>query len=63
MPACSPCGAPGHSAVTVARAGTSNPRHMLDNLAGGTGRLPDKATRKRMAELADTWPQPARGGG
>ena len=51
-----------HPAVTVARAGTSNPRHMLDNLAGGTGRLPDEATRKRMAELADTWPQPGRGG-
>ena len=52
-----------HPAVTVARAGTSNPRHMLDNLAGGTGRLPDEGTRTRMAELADTWPQPARGGG
>ena len=51
-----------HPAVTVARAGTSNPRHMLDNIGGGIGRLPDEATRKRMAELVDSWPQPKRGG-
>jgi aryl-alcohol dehydrogenase-like predicted oxidoreductase len=46
-----------HSAVTVARTGTSNPKHMLDNIGGGSGRLPNQAMRKRMAELVDAWPQ------
>jgi hypothetical protein len=27
---------------------------MLDNIAGGTGRLPNQATRKRMADLVDS---------
>ena len=45
-----------HPAVTVARVGTSKPKHMLDNIAGGIGRLPDEATRKRMAELIDSLP-------
>jgi aryl-alcohol dehydrogenase-like predicted oxidoreductase len=49
----------GHPAVTVARVGTSKTQHMLDDLAGGVGRLPDEATRKRMAELIDTFPKPA----
>jgi hypothetical protein len=30
---------------------------MLDNLGGGIGRLPDEATRRRMAELIDSFPQ------
>ena len=46
-----------HPAVTVARTGTSQAKHMLDNLAGGSGRLPNQAARKRMAELVDWWPQ------
>ena len=46
-----------HPAVTVVRTGTSNPKHMLDNIGGGSGRLPNQATRKRMAELVDSWPQ------
>ena len=29
---------------------------MLDNIGGGIGRLPDEATRKRMAELIDGLP-------
>ena len=29
---------------------------MLDNLGGGIGRLPNEATRKRMAELVDSFP-------
>ncbi len=45
-----------HPAITVARTGTTKPEHMLDNLAGGIGRLPDEATRKRMAELVDSLP-------
>jgi aryl-alcohol dehydrogenase-like predicted oxidoreductase len=47
-----------HPAVTVARVGTTKPSHMLDNLAGGVGRLPNEATRKRMAALIDSLPKP-----
>src|SRR5688500_8160420 len=46
----------GHPAVTVARVGTTKPTHMLDNLGGGIGRLPDEATRKRMAAFIDALP-------
>jgi aryl-alcohol dehydrogenase-like predicted oxidoreductase len=45
-----------HPAVTVARVGTTKAAHMLDNIGGGIGRLPDEATRMRMAELVDAWP-------
>ena len=45
-----------HPAVTVARTGTTKAHHMLDNIGGGSGRLPDEATRKRMAELVDALP-------
>lgn len=45
-----------HPAVTVARVGTTKPRHMLDNMGGGVGRLPDEPTRKRMAALIDAIP-------
>ena len=47
-----------HPAVIVARTGTTKVHHMLDNLGGGIGRLPDEAMRKRMAQLADTFPPP-----
>jgi aryl-alcohol dehydrogenase-like predicted oxidoreductase len=43
-----------HPAVTLARTGTSNPQHMLENIGGGIGRLPSDATRKRMAALVDS---------
>src|SRR5687768_14701314 len=46
----------GDPAVTVARVGTTKARHMLDNVGGGIGRLPDEATRKRMAALIDALP-------
>ena len=46
----------GHPAVTVARVGTTKAAHMVENLAGGVGRLPDEATRKRMRELIDALP-------
>jgi aryl-alcohol dehydrogenase-like predicted oxidoreductase len=56
-----------HPAITVARVGTTKATHMLDDIGGGIGRLPNEATRKRMAELVDSLPQlpplPARGGG
>ena len=47
-----------HPAVTVARIGTTKAHHMLDNLGGGIGRLPNEATRKRMADLIETFPRP-----
>lgn len=39
-----------HPAVTCAIPGTGKPGHMRDNLAAGTGRLPDAAQRARMAK-------------
>ena len=45
-----------HPAVTVARVGTTKPAHMLDNIGGGIGRLPNEATRRRMAEFIDSLP-------
>ena len=45
-----------HPAVTVVRTGTTRPQHMLDNIGGGIGRLPDEATRRRMAALVDSFP-------
>jgi aryl-alcohol dehydrogenase-like predicted oxidoreductase len=45
-----------HPAVTVVRTGTTKPEHMLENLGGGIGKLPDEAMRKRMAALVDTFP-------
>ena len=48
-----------HPAVTAVRAGTTKPTHMLDNIGAGIGRLPDEATRKRMAALIDALPAAA----
>ena len=45
-----------HPAVIVARTGTTKTAHMLDNLGGGTGRLPNEAMRNRMAQLVDSLP-------
>jgi hypothetical protein len=50
-----------HPAVVIAREGTTNPAHVLDNIGGGTGRLPSEATRKRMAALIDSLPPAAPG--
>ncbi|MGH7573930.1 MAG: aldo/keto reductase, partial [Longimicrobiales bacterium] len=36
-----------HPAVTAITPTTSQARHMVDNLGGGRGRLPDEATRQR----------------
>ena len=47
-----------HPAVTVARTGTTKVTHMLDNIGGGIGRLPNEATRERMAALIDSFPAP-----
>ena len=37
-----------HPAVTCAIPATSKPRHMVDNMAASSGRLPDEAMRQRM---------------
>jgi diketogulonate reductase-like aldo/keto reductase len=37
-----------HPAVTCAIPATSNPLHMVQNMGGGVGRLPDAPTRERM---------------
>ncbi len=49
-----------HPAVTVVTPATSKASHMIDNLGGGMGRLPDAAARKRMIELVDALPAVAR---
>jgi hypothetical protein len=45
-----------HPAVITARVGTTKVAHMLDNLGGGMGRLPNEAVRKRMAAFVDSLP-------
>ncbi|MGD8567580.1 MAG: aldo/keto reductase [Gammaproteobacteria bacterium] len=37
-----------HPAVTCVIPATSNPRHMIDNMQAGFGKLPDASTRKKM---------------
>jgi aryl-alcohol dehydrogenase-like predicted oxidoreductase len=50
-------------AVTVITPATSQARHMIDNIGGGIGRLPDEATRTRMVAFVDALPAaPQRGG-
>jgi diketogulonate reductase-like aldo/keto reductase len=41
-----------HPAVTCVIPATSNPRHLIDNMSAGVGRLPDERARRRMRELA-----------
>ncbi len=43
-----------HPAVTCVIPATSNPRHLVDNMGAGIGRLPDASTRRRMRQLATT---------
>jgi aryl-alcohol dehydrogenase-like predicted oxidoreductase len=45
-----------HPAITTVRTGTTKPHHMLDNIGGGIGRLPDEAMRKRMVEFVERTP-------
>jgi aryl-alcohol dehydrogenase-like predicted oxidoreductase len=42
-----------HPAVTVATPATSKARHMIDNLGGGLGALPDVDMRQRMIALVE----------
>ena len=39
-----------HPAVTCVLTETANPRHAVDNIAAGFGRLPDEKTRQRMVQ-------------
>jgi len=41
----------GHPAVTCIIPATSKPKHLLDNMQAGLGRLPDSKTREQMAKL------------
>jgi len=41
----------GDPAVTCVIPATSNPRHLVDNMGAGSGRLPDAAARQRMRRL------------
>jgi aryl-alcohol dehydrogenase-like predicted oxidoreductase len=45
-----------HPAVTAVTPATSRVRHVIDNLGGGVGRLPDAAMRQRMVELVASLP-------
>jgi diketogulonate reductase-like aldo/keto reductase len=40
-----------HPAVVCVLTETANPKHLLDNLGGGIGHLPDAATRERMRQV------------
>ncbi len=42
-----------HPAVTCAIPATSKPKHLLDNIGAGYGKLPDEATRRRMVKLVE----------
>ena len=45
-----------HPTVTATTPATSQARNMEDNMGGATGRLPDEAMRKRMADYIDALP-------
>ncbi len=45
-----------HPAVTVAVPATANPSHLVDNMGGGVGRLPDPGERRRMESYFDALP-------
>jgi aryl-alcohol dehydrogenase-like predicted oxidoreductase len=50
-----------HPAITVVTPATSKPEHMIDNLAGGIGRLPNAEQRKQMIAIVDALPPAGRG--
>jgi len=41
-------------AVTCVIPATGKPKHLVDNMAAGTGRLPDTAMRQRMVQLVES---------
>ena len=52
-----------HPAVTAVTPATSDRAHMLDNIGGGIGRLPNDATRAKMREFIDALPPAPAGRG
>jgi aryl-alcohol dehydrogenase-like predicted oxidoreductase len=48
-----------HPSITAATPATSQAKNILDNIGGGIGKLPDEATRKRMAAFVDALPSAA----
>ncbi len=44
-----------HPAVVCVLTETSKQKHLLDNLGGGIGRLPDEKTRKKMRDLVKSF--------
>jgi aryl-alcohol dehydrogenase-like predicted oxidoreductase len=45
-----------HPSISAATPATSQAKNMLDNIGGGLGKLPDEATRRRMAAFVDALP-------
>ncbi|MDP9200174.1 MAG: aldo/keto reductase [Pseudomonadota bacterium] len=45
-----------HPAVTVVTPATTQVKHMVDNIGGGIGRLPDDDARRRMVEFIEALP-------
>jgi aryl-alcohol dehydrogenase-like predicted oxidoreductase len=45
-----------HPAVTCVTPATSRPEHMIDNLGGGMGGLPDESQLERMVQLVEDLP-------
>ncbi len=43
-----------HPAVHCVLTETANPRHLVDNIGGGIGRMPDEKTRQKMLETIRT---------
>ena len=43
-----------HPAVTSVIPATRNPKHVLDNMSAGVGKLPDEAMRQRMLALLNS---------
>lgn len=50
-----------HPAVTAVTPATSQAKNMLDNVAGGVGRLPSEARRQEMVALIEALPAVGRG--
>jgi aryl-alcohol dehydrogenase-like predicted oxidoreductase len=48
-----------HPSILAATPSTSQAKNMLDNIGGGLGKMPDEATRKRMAAFVETLPSAA----
>lgn len=44
-----------HPAVTCATPATTKVKHLVDNVGGGMGRLPDEGMRGRMAGVVEGW--------